>query len=405
MQTIYLDNNATSAVHPEVLAAMLPWLGARCGNPSSLHSLGSEAADAVGAARRAVARLIGARSPREILFTSGGTEADVSALRSAARQGRNQRDARRLVGTTIEHAAVLETLARLEREGFEVRLAPCDRAGRVDVAAFEALLDGAPCALATAMWANNETGVVQDVACLGAACRRRGVPFHVDGVQAAGKLPMSVADLPIDSLAISGHKLHGPKGVGALWVRRGMDFEPLITGGPQEHERRAGTENVPGIVGLGRAAELALAGLADMSAVATLRDRLEQTVLESIPGSALNGASAQRLANTTNLAFEGLSGEALVVLLSELGVCASTGSACATGKQAPSHVLLAMGCSVQATSSSVRLSLSRATTAEEIDAAIEALGRAVGRLRALSGWADAGRRPQPAAPARGTDPE
>ena len=393
MQPIYLDNNATSAVAPEVLEAMLPWLGARCGNPSSLHRLGSDAADALAAARRHVARLIGARSPREILFTSGGTEADVAALHSGARQGRASRGALRLVGTAIEHAAVLATLERLESEGFEVCLARCDDQGRVDVEHFVELLDGAPSALATCMWVNNETGVIQDVARLGQACRERGVLFHVDGVQAAGKLPMAVAELPIDSLALSSHKLHGPKGAGALYVRRGVPFEPLLTGGPQEGERRAGTENVPGIVGLGRAAELALAQLEHTGELARLRDRLESRALAAIPGTRLHGARAERVANTTHLAFEGLSGEALVTLLSELGLCASTGSACASGKQAPSHVLLAMGCDLPETSSSLRLSLSRQTTQAEIEAAGDLLEQAVGRLRALAGTA-ASRNPE-----------
>lgn len=382
---VYLDNNATSALAPEVLEAMLPWLSGRCGNPSSLHPAGSAAADAVARARRSVARLIGARSPREVVFTSGGTESDVSALRSAARRALAGGGPRRLVGTRIEHAAVLETLKRLEGEGFEVALADCDGDGRVDVEQFVALLDSGPCALATAMWANNETGVVQDVAAMGAAARERGVAFHVDGVQAVGKLAVDVARVPLDTLALSSHKLHGPKGVGALYVRRGFDFEPLLTGGPQEGERRAGTENVPAIVGLGRAAELALERLGRARELARLRDRLEAGLVAAVPGVRVHGAGSERLPNTTNLAFEGVSGEALVTLLGERGLCASTGSACASGKQAASHVLLAMGCDLAETSSSLRLSLGFDTTPEDVERALELVPEAVGRLRALAG--------------------
>ena len=387
MEPIYLDCNATTPVAPEVLEAMLPWLGPRCGNPSSLHRRGSEAADAVGAARRSVARLIGARSPREIVFTSGGTESDVAALLSAARGERRRRGARRVVATTVEHPAVLETLALLAREGFEVALAPVDGEGRLDEARFIELLDQAPCAAASALWANNETGVIHDVARLGAACRERGVPFHVDAVQAAGRLALEVAALPIDSLALSGHKLHGPKGVGALYLRRGLPFEPLLVGGGQEGGRRAGTENVPAIVGLGRAAELALAGLPGMPALAALRGRLERGALERIENVQVHGAQAPRIANTTSLRFEGLSGEALVALLSELGVCASTGAACATGKQAPSHVLLAMGLDPAGASSSLRLSLGRDSAEADVQAALERLSGAVARLRAVSAGA------------------
>jgi cysteine desulfurase len=384
MEPIYLDCNATTPVAPEVLQAMLPWLGPRCGNPSSLHARGAEAADAVGAARRSVARLIGARAPREVVFTSGGTESDVAALRSHAALGREERGAERLVATAVEHPAVLETLAQLEREGFEIALAAVDREGRLDLDGFVALLDSAPCAAATAMWVNNETGIVNDVARLGAACRERGVPFHVDGVQAVGRMPLSVGELPIDTLALSSHKLHGPKGVGALYVRRGVAFRALLFGGSQEGGRRAGTENVPGIAGLGRAAELALEQLPRAAAVGRLRDRLERGALEALDGVSVNGAAGPRIGNTANLTFEGLSGEALVALLSELGVCASTGAACSSGKQAPSHVLLAMGLTPAQASASLRLSLSRTTTEAEVDAALGLLVEAVGRLRAVA---------------------
>ncbi len=384
MESIYLDNNATTAVAPQVLEAMLPWLGARCGNPSSLHRLGAEAADAVGAARRAVARLVGARSAREIVFTSGGTESDQTALFALAREGARARKARRLVATAVEHPAVLEPLAHLAREGFEVALVPVDASGALDEQRFVAVLDEAPCALATAMWANNETGAIHDVARLGARCRERGVPFHVDGVQAVGKLPMRLFDLPIDTLALSAHKLHGPKGVGALYLRRGVPFEPLLYGGPQEAGRRAGTENVPGVVGFGRAAELALSSLDQAGRVAAQRDRLERGILASVPGTRVNAGGAARLCNTTNVLFEDLSGEALVTLLSELGVCASTGAACATGKQAPSHVLLALGLDEREASSSVRFSLSRMTQDGEIERALEVLPAAAARLRALA---------------------
>jgi cysteine desulfurase len=384
MEPIYLDCNATTPVAAEVLDAMLPWLGSRCGNPSSLHARGSEAADAVGAARRAVARLIGARSSREVVFTSGGTEGDVAALLSHARIARERRGARRVIGTTVEHPAVLAALDLLEREGFELALVGVDAQGRLDNERFIALLDEADCAAATAMWANNETGALFDVATLGAACRQRGVSFHVDAVQAAGKLSLRVGALPIDTLALSAHKLHGPKGVGALYIRRGCDFSPLLVGGGQEGRRRAGTENVPGIVGFGRAAELALNALASRDAVQRLRDRLEHGALEALKGVHVNAREAARVVNTTNLRFEGLSGEALVALLSELGVCASAGSACAAAEQGPSHVLLALGLTPAEASSCVRFSLSRATTAEQVELALARLIDAVLRLRSLA---------------------
>jgi cysteine desulfurase len=380
---IYLDNNATTRVLPEVLDAMLPWFGEDFGNASSLHFLGQRAADAVAAARSSVARLVGAASPREIVFTSGATESNQSAIHAAlaARPA-----ARRVVTTAVEHAAVLEPLEALAGRGLEVVRVGVDAQGRLDHDALEAAL-GPGCALVSVMWANNETGAVHDVARIGAACRTDGIPFHVDAVQAAGKLPLALASLPVDMASFSAHKLHGPKGVGCLYVRRGFPFEAWQKGGGQEDERRAGTENVPGIVGFGRAAELARQALerGALAEVARLRDRLEQGLCTALSGVRVHASGLPRVPNTTNLRFEGISGEALVALLSEAGICAATGSACSSGRQAPSHVLLAMGLSPAEASGSLRLSLSRETTPAEIDTTLGVLPGLVAQLRALAG--------------------
>ena len=380
---IYLDNNATTQPAAEVREAMWPWLGERYGNPSSLHPLGTQAAEAVAAARRAVAKLVGARSPREVLFTSGGTESNYSALRGALAGG--QRSGA-ILCSRVEHSAVLETCARLAKEGWRVEPICVDADGRLDLEHLLARIAEGGVALVSIMAANNETGIVHDIAPIGAACRAARVPFHVDAVQMAGKLPLSVEALQIDLLSLSSHKLHGPKGVGALYVRRGTPFQGPIAGGPQEEERRAGTENVPGIVGLGKAAQLALEWLASdgPTRLAALRDRLEQGLLAAIPDAHAHGATLPRLPNTSSLLLPGVSGEALTVLLGEDGLCVSSGSACASGKHAPSHVLLAMGLDPVRASSSVRFSLSRQTTPEEVERALELTPSAVARLRALA---------------------
>ena len=382
---IYLDNNATTRIAPQVLDAVTACLAENYGNPSSLHQLGLDAADALAAARASFAKLIGARDAARIVFGSGGTEADQTALRAAlaARPGR-----RHLLTTTVEHSAVLEPAAELAREGCDVEHVGVDAQGRLDVEALLARVRD-DTALVSVMWANNETGAIHDVERIAAGCRERGVLLHVDAVQACGKLPINVERLGADFVAFSGHKLHGPKGVGALYVRAGVELAPLIRGGPQESERRAGTENVPAIVGLGRAAALAREWLASDGPrrVQALRDALESGLVERIPDAHVHAGEAARVANTSNLRFDGVSGEALVMLLSAEGLCASTGAACSSSRHKPSHVLLALGLSPAQASSSVRFSLSRYTSEAEVARALEVVPDCVSKLRALAGAA------------------
>jgi cysteine desulfurase len=382
MPICYLDNNATTKVAPEVFEAMRPWFTESFGNASSLHSLGQAAADAVSTARASIARLIGARSADEIVFTSGGTESDNAAIRAALAR---HPERRRIVTSAVEHEAVLAPLAALEAAGYDVvRIAP-DQGGRFALDDFAAAIDGR-CALVALMWANNETGAVHDIERVGALCAAQRVPFHVDAVQLVGKRALEVEKLPLDTLAMSAHKFHGPKGVGALYIRGGAAFEPLLRGGGQENERRSGTENVPGIVGFARAAELAQHWIAKggPDALTKLRDRLETEITARVPQSRVHAGLVARTCNTTSLGFEGVSGEALVMLLSEYGVCASAGSACASARHAPSHVLLAMGMEPGAASSSLRLSLSRETTEAEVELAVGAVCESVAGLRSLS---------------------
>jgi cysteine desulfurase len=381
MPICYFDNNATTRVAPDVLEAMLPWFVESYGNPSSLHSLGERAATALQAGRASIARLIGADSADGIVFTSGGTESNNTAIAGALARYPTRR---RIVASAIEHEAVLAPLAALESAGFEVlRIAP-DREGRLAQEHFAAAIDER-CALVALMWANNETGALHDVAAIGKLCAAHGVPFHVDAVQVGGKLALDVSKLAIDSLSLSAHKLHGPKGIGALYLRDSAGFAPLLRGGGQESERRAGTENIPAIVGFARAADASLRWMqaGGPAQLASLRDSLEARITAGLSGSRVHAASVARTCNTSNLGFDGVSGEALVLLLSEEGICASAGSACASSRHAPSHVLLAMGLGERAASSSLRLSLSRETTAAEVDQAVEAVIRAVSTLRAL----------------------
>jgi len=388
---LYLDNNATTRLAPEARAAMEPWLGERWGNPSSSHGFGRAAAEAVAVARRRVARLIQAH-PAELVFTSGGTEAINTAIAGAlaARAGR-----RRVVTSTVEHSATRRPLERHAAAGVRVERVPVDARGVLDVDAALRAID-AECALVTLILGNNETGVVladDAVRALGAACRAHDVALHLDAVQVVGKLPLAVGGpdaLPLDLVSISAHKLHGPMGVGALWVRPGTALEPLLLGGPQESERRAGTLNVPGIVGFGRAAELAgerLARPEGNQRLRELRDRLADELLEHVPGARVNGAGvdgAQRLPGTLSIVLPGVEGEALLMLLSELGVAASTGSACDAERREPSPTLLAMGLSAAEAAASLRLSLSHETTAEDVARAARAVRTAHEALRALA---------------------
>jgi len=376
---IYLDNNATTRAAPEVIEAIMPWLDGAYGNPSAGYRFGREARRAIDHAREQIASLIGAQ-PEEIVFTSGGTESNNAAIRSALalRPGR-----RALLTSTVEHSAIEEVVKHHESTGYEARLNPVDPLGHLDLAAWQAHLEKGDVAIATLIWANNETGVISPLAEASELAAKHDVYFHTDAVQAVGKIPLSVGDLPIQTLSISAHKLHGPKGIGALWINRRARFIPQALGGGQENERRSGTENVPAIVGFGLAAELAANALADRPAIAALRDRFESGVLSSVAGVEINGDPALRLPNTSNLFFPGVDGEGLLILLDEAGVCCSPGSACSTGQVKPSRIVRAMGHSPARARGSVRFSLSRFTTASEIETAVAAVAKAVGKLRVV----------------------
>jgi cysteine desulfurase len=378
---IYLDHNATTPCDPRVVEAMLPWLAERFGNPSSPHRFGAEARTVVEASRARLAACVGC-GPDEIVFCGSGTEADNLALRGATRALAER--GRHVVTTAIEHHAVLHTCRDLELCGFRVTFLPPGRGGAIDADALAASLQP-DTVLVSVMHANNETGVIQPVDRIAALTRARGIALHVDAVQTAGKLPGRLADLGADLVAISAHKLCGPKGVGALYVRRGTPLAPLITGGSHERGLRAGTENVAAIVGFAAAMELACAEAgAEGTRLGALRDRLEREVVAAVPGTLVNGVLASRVPNTSNMAFEGVDGESVVLGLDLAGVCASTGSACSTGEPEPSHVLLAMGLTPREAQGAVRLSLGRGTTGAGIDAAVRALVETIARLRAIS---------------------
>ncbi len=379
---IYLDNNATTRPAPEVVEALLPWLREQYGNPSSSHVLGLQAEGALVQARAQVAALLGGQ-PAEIVFTSGGTEALNHALRGAAEAFPAKRH---LVTTAVEHSAVRALAGWLQRQGFEITVLGVDGEGRLDLAELEAALR--PDTLMVAlMAANNETGVRFPVAEAAVRARRAGALVAVDAVQAVGKVPVDVAAWGADLVAFSGHKFHGPKGVGGLWIRRGVRLRPFLVGGEQERGRRGGTENLPGIVGLGKAAELALAHLPDQERVADLRDRLESLLREALPDLRIHGGGAERLPNTSLLALPDVEGEALQLRLSQRGICVSTGSACTTGRPEPSHVLQAMGVPPDLARGTVRLSLGRETTAGEVEAVAIALPQVVQELRASGSMA------------------
>jgi cysteine desulfurase len=379
MTVVYLDNNATTAVDPEVLAAMLPYLTEYYGNPSSMHRFGGQVAKAIQTAREQVADLLGAL-PTEIVFTSGGTEGNNTAIRSALAAFP---DRRHIVTTQVEHACVLNLCKTLEKQGYRVTYLSVDRHGMLDLLELEAALTGDTAVVST-MYANNETGVIFPIEQIGQIVKSRGVLFHVDAVQAVGKIPISLHHSTIDFLTLSGHKFHAPKGVGALFVRRGVRFHPYLIGGHQERNRRAGTENVAGIVGLGKAAALAQSYLQQQGAVAALRDRLEQTLVAQIPDTVVNGQGSPRLPNTANIGFKYIEGEAILLMLDREGICASSGSACTSDSLEPSHVLQAMGLPHSVLHGSIRFSLSRYTTAADIDRVTAVMPEIVARLRALS---------------------
>ena len=381
MKTVYLDNNATTRVAPEVVEAMTPFFGELYGNASSMHSFGGQIKRHVDAAREQVAALLGA-DPAEIVFTSCGTESDNAAIRGTveALAGRKHH----LVTSRVEHLAVLSVCQHLGKHGFRVTELPVDSQGLLDLDMLEDCLTD-DTAVVSVMWANNETGVLFPIAEIGEICRRKGVVFHTDAVQAVGKIPIGLGQTPVDLLSLSGHKLHAPKGVGVLYVRKGTRLAPFLIGGHQEGHKRAGTENVPYIVGLGRAAELAREHAADYGTrVRALRDRLEAGLLAACPDSFVNGAPDQRLPNTSNIAFEYVEGESILLMLDQLGICASSGSACTSGSLEPSHVMRAMGVPFTAAHGSIRFSLSRYTTADEIDYVVEHMPAVIHRLRELS---------------------
>jgi cysteine desulfurase len=384
---IYLDYNATTPVDRAVLDAMVLYFSQSFGNAGSIHSAGQRARGAVDSARESVAALLGATSS-EIVFTSGGTEADNLAIFGAVASGGEglgeQKPRKHVVTTTIEHHAVLNTCQELQRRGVEVTYVPVGSSGIVDPEDVRRALRPET-VLITVMHANNELGTIQPIAEIARIAKEADVIFHCDAVQSAGKLPLDVNQLGVDLLSISAHKIYGPKGAGALYVRTGTAIEPLFRGGHAERDRRPGTENVPGIVGLGKAADLARKQLAaDTDRIGALRDRLEDELLERIPGVRVSGDRRRRVPNTTNLIFSGAGGEALLIALDLQGLECSTGAACSSGSVEPSHVLIAIGLSPDEARSSLRFSLGRPTTAEEIDGAVRMLPGVVERLRALS---------------------
>jgi len=378
---IYFDNNATTRVVPEVFEAMRPFLTDLYGNPSSIHRFGSQVGEKIGEARAQVADFIGAADPVEVIFTSCGTEGDNAAIRGML-EARGER--RHIVTTQVEHPAVMGLCQHLEKRGYRVTWLKVDHDGMLDLEELREALT-ADTALMTVMYANNETGVIFPVDRIGEIARSKGIPFHVDAVQAAGKIPFRVSDLCVDLLTISGHKFHGPKGIGALYVRRGISFPPFMIGGHQERNRRAGTENVAGIIGMGKAAELTQKHLPqDVEQIRALRDQLEASVMQSCPDCRVNGRNQVRLPNTTNIAFRYLEGESILVLLDQYGICASTGSACTAGSSEPSHVLRAMKVLPDWLQGAVRFSLSRLNTEEEVRYVNEKMPLIVQRLQDFS---------------------
>lgn len=378
MRRVYLDNNATTPVLPEVLEAMRPYFGERFGNASSIHHHGQETRAAVERARESVATLLGCR-PAEVVFTSGGTEADNLAIFGLAKAGDH------VITSTIEHHAVLNSCKHLAEKGIEVSSLQVDGCGLIDSDDLRKALRPNT-KLVTIMFANNETGVIQPVEEIARICAEADVYFHTDAVQAAAKVPIQVEEIGCDLLSISGHKIHAPQGVGALYVRKGTTLEPILYGGSHERSRRAGTENVPGIVGLGKAAELARDGFENGATVrmAELRDRLESAILQSVEAAGVNGGGAPRVPNTSNIYFDYIEGEALIIALDLKGLAVSTGAACSSGAIEPSHVLTAMGVRPDRARASIRFSLGKQSTAEDVDFAIGLAPASVARLRELS---------------------
>lgn len=380
MKTIYFDNNATTRVDERVLEEMKPLFCELYGNPSSMHTFGGQTGRKIRHAREQVAALLGC-DPSEVIFTSGGTESDNAAIKGALAA---QPHKRKVITTRVEHPAVLSVCRDLENHGYTVVELSVDRQGRLDPAELQKQID-ADTALITIMYANNETGTIFPIDRIADLAADSGVPFHTDAVQAVGKIPLNLSGSNIDLLSLSGHKLHGPKGIGVLYVRKGTRLAPFMLGGHQEAGRRAGTENVPGIVGLGKACELAAQSFEEENnRVRYLRDKLERAILKKCPDCRLNGDPENRLPNTSNISFEYIEGEAILLMLDKYGICASSGSACTSGSLEPSHVLRAMGVPFTAAHGSIRFSLSRYNTEEEVDYTIDKLPPIVNQLRQLS---------------------
>jgi cysteine desulfurase len=380
MKVIYMDNNATTRVAPEVLETMMPYFSEQYGNPSSMHAFGGHLGRKISEAREKLAGLIGA-APDEIIFTSCGTESDSTAIRAAIA---SQPEKRHIITTRVEHPAVKNLVEFLAKNGYRATFVPVDRQGRLDM---DYLYDhlSEDTAIVSIMWANNETGVEFPVEDIARTLKERGILFHTDAVQTVGKVPIDLSTSAIDMLSLSGHKLHGPKGVGALYVRKGTRFSPFLIGGHQEHGRRGGTENTAGIIGLGRAAEFVSEHLDDENTrVRRLRDKLENGLLERIPNAIVNGDRTARLPNTTSVAFEYVEGEAILLMMDRQGICASSGSACTSGSLEPSHVLRAMGVPFTAAHGSIRFSLSIYNVEEEIDFVLEKMPPIIERLRNMS---------------------
>ena len=390
MASIYFDNNATTRVDPRVIEAMMPLLSEHFGNPSSMHGFAAGPLAAVRRARGQVRELVGAAHDDEIVFTSGGTEGANAAIQSALDVSPRRTE---VIVSAVEHPAVLTLCTALAGRGVRLRVIPVDKRGAIDMAAYQAALSERV-AIVSMMWANNETGVVFPVAELAAKAKVAGALFHTDAVQAAGKIPLNVKSTTIDMLSISGHKLHAPKGIGALYLRRGVRFAPQMIGGRQERGRRGGTENTAGIAALGKAAELAMQHLAgEVEHVGRLRDRLQAGLVAKIAGCLVVGGESERVPNTLNVAFSGVEGEDVILLLDRAGLAASLGSACAAGSFEPSHVLRAMQVPEAVLRGGVRFSLSRENTEEEIDRALEIIPEVVAKLRAMA----PGKEPAPAA--------
>jgi len=380
MKTIYLDNNATTRVAPQVLEVMLPYLSEFYGNPSSMHSFGGKVAHNIEEARAKVASMINA-SPDEIVFTSCGTESNSTAIHATIS---SIPDKKHIITSRVEHPAVKNLCEYLSKKGYRVTFVPVDRKGMLDVDyLYNSLADDT--AIVSVMWANNETGMIFPIEEISQVVKHKGIVFHTDAVQAVGKVPVDVDKSKVDMLSLSGHKIHAPKGVGALFVRKGTRFSPFLIGGHQEGGRRGGTENVVSIIGLGKASELAENHLEEVTTrVGLLRDKLESELLRRIPNVMINGDSENRLPNTTSVSFEYVEGESILLMIDEFGICASSGSACTSGSLEPSHVLRAMGVPFTAAHGSIRFSLSIYNTEEEIDFIVEKLPPIIEHLRNLS---------------------